>query len=637
MAPRLSRGLVRRAAVEAGWLAAFILAPALIAVLARDSLPSGLRYESSADEVAQKYGLGDPASFVRYGRYLLSRDPWDLASTGCWPPGMGFVNAALFAMFGEGAFLMKTMILSVLLWGGALYGVFRTLSVPRSPFARFLLVNSIWVFSSFRYWLLITASIYSESKALPLFVLGVALFVRGLQTRTYGPYVASGLAFAAAAYVRAVFDSMVTIACAVVAAIALGRMAAVALRERLRGSQPWSLRTWFQFAKHSRFAQERHGLTLAAVVLGTALLVLVPWKLRNLAVFGELSLRPCHYDFAQYWSYDLPPYKISGNSGCVANPDLCAILNMRIADVTPDLGRRLTLFAIVFSPRAYFTNKLKHFPELWVGTPWRQLGSKNKAFLIEGSISLVAGTIGLVWAVQAVLRGGGSAVLFSGFVLGLPAAGPRVHARALRVSLLDADPALLLLLALVDGESEPWGLDREHVRSGSRGPARTLDRLWRAVSREQPVKVSIIVPTYGREALLCQTLDDALALEWPDYEIVVVDQSEGHTEATEAYLARVRTRIVHVRHRPPSVVAALNRGLGLARGDVVLLLDDDVRLPDRRLIAHHVDNYADATIGGVAGRVLDADHPVEGSYDPRAADPVWGFFHSGWTHTSGAR
>jgi glycosyltransferase involved in cell wall biosynthesis len=146
------------------------------------------------------------------------------------------------------------------------------------------------------------------------------------------------------------------------------------------------------------------------------------------------------------------------------------------------------------------------------------------------------------------------------------------------------------------------------------------------------VKVSIIVPTYGRDALLCQTLEDVLALEWPDYEIIVVDQSEGHTEVTKAYLARVHDRLVYVRHRPPSVVAALNRGLALARGEIVLLLDDDVRLPDPRLIAHHVDNYADATIGGVGGHVLDAGHPVEGPYDPRSADPVWGFFHSGWTH-----
>ena len=146
------------------------------------------------------------------------------------------------------------------------------------------------------------------------------------------------------------------------------------------------------------------------------------------------------------------------------------------------------------------------------------------------------------------------------------------------------------------------------------------------------MKVSVIVATYGREALLCQTLRDALALEWDDVEIIVVDQTEGHAPDTEAFLASVRDRIVYLLHRPPSVVAAENWGLAAARGEIVLFLDDDVRLPDPRLIAQHVDNYADAGIGGVAGRVLDADHPVEGRFDPRSQDLVRGFFHTGWTH-----
>ena len=146
------------------------------------------------------------------------------------------------------------------------------------------------------------------------------------------------------------------------------------------------------------------------------------------------------------------------------------------------------------------------------------------------------------------------------------------------------------------------------------------------------MKVSIVVPTYRREALLCRTLEDALALDWPDYEVVVVDQTERHEPATERFLADVAGRLVYRRHAPPGVVAALNVGIGLARGEVVLMLDDDVRLPGRDLIAAHAANYADPTVGGVAGRVLDAERPAIGRFDPRSADPVWGFFHSDWTH-----
>lgn len=394
-----------------------MLVPTLIAIHARDSLPSGLRYESSADDVVRIYGPADPASFVRYGRYLLGVDPWDVSLTGCWPPGMGLLNAALFTAFGESAYPLRSMILSVVLWGLALYAVFRTMAYPRHPLPRFLIVNSIWLFSSFRYWLLITASIYSESKALPLFVIGVAFFVRGLQTRALRHYVACGVALAAAAYVRAVFDATILVVFPLIALIALGRLAAAYLVEELRAGGRASLRGFARFVGQPRHADERQALKLAGVILATALLLILPWKARNLAVLGGFTLRTCD-DYVQYWSYGMPSYLISGDSGCLANPDLCAILNTRIASVTPDLGRRLTLFAIVFSPRAYFANKLKRFPDFWVGTPWSQLGVKNKAFLLEGAISLVAGMISVVWAVRNVLCRRGPAVIFSGFVLG---------------------------------------------------------------------------------------------------------------------------------------------------------------------------------------------------------------------------
>jgi hypothetical protein len=215
-----------------------------------------------------------------------------------------------------------------------------------------------------------------------------------------------------------VFDAMIMIGFALVALLALGRLAATYLVDRLRASRPFSLRDLWRFAAQPSFALEHHALKLAGVILVTALILLVPWKVRNLAVLGDFSLRVCEGDYAKYWSYDMPRYLIAGDSGCLANPDLCAILNTRIASLTADLGRRLTLFAIVFSPRAYFAEKLKHFPEFWVGTPWGQIGSRNNAFLLEGSISLLAGTIGLVWALRNAFRRRGPITLFAGFFLG---------------------------------------------------------------------------------------------------------------------------------------------------------------------------------------------------------------------------
>jgi glycosyltransferase involved in cell wall biosynthesis len=144
--------------------------------------------------------------------------------------------------------------------------------------------------------------------------------------------------------------------------------------------------------------------------------------------------------------------------------------------------------------------------------------------------------------------------------------------------------------------------------------------------------VSVIVPTYRREGRLRRMLADVLKLHWPDLEIIVVDQTEEHEPATEELLDSLRSRIWHVRHAPPGVVGALTRGLAAARGEIVLLLDDDIAISDGDLVLHHVANYDDASVGAVAGRVLDAAKPSEGTYDAGCADPVWGFFRSRWDH-----
>ena len=145
-------------------------------------------------------------------------------------------------------------------------------------------------------------------------------------------------------------------------------------------------------------------------------------------------------------------------------------------------------------------------------------------------------------------------------------------------------------------------------------------------------RLSVVVPTYRREALLLRTLADLLRQAWPDFEVIVVDQTPVHEPATQAYLDTLAPRIVHLRQARPSVVAAANTGTRAATGEVVVFVDDDIRIDDPAFLAAHAAAYDDPAVAGVAGRVLDADDPRPGRFDARAADPVWGFFYSGWTH-----
>jgi len=120
------------------------------------------------------------------------------------------------------------------------------------------------------------------------------------------------------------------------------------------------------------------------------------------------------------------------------------------------------------------------------------------------------------------------------------------------------------------------------------------------------VAVSVIVPTYRREAPLRRCVAGILAQKHPSFELIVVDQSPDHEPETWALLSALPSHARHVRLATPSVTAAANTGVRLARGAVVVFFDDDVEIDDRDVLARHERHYADPTIGAVSGRMA---HP----------------------------
>ena len=92
-----------------------------------------------------------------------------------------------------------------------------------------------------------------------------------------------------------------------------------------------------------------------------------------------------------------------------------------------------------------------------------------------------------------------------------------------------------------------------------------------------PVRVSIIIPTYNRADLLEETIRSVQAQTCDDFEIIVVDDaSTDDTPARMAQLAAQDARIQLLRQpRNQYASAARNRGLQHARGEFVNFLDSD--------------------------------------------------------------
>src|SRR4029079_10494087 len=115
-----------------------------------------------------------------------------------------------------------------------------------------------------------------------------------------------------------------------------------------------------------------------------------------------------------------------------------------------------------------------------------------------------------------------------------------------------------------------------------RGAGRAVGSV-RAVS----LAISVIIPTYRREAPLRRCLADLLAQRHPAFEVLVVDQSPDHEPETWAVLRALPPHAQHVRLPRPSVTAAVNVGVRMAKAPLLLFLDDDIEIREPALLARH--------------------------------------------------
>lgn len=99
--------------------------------------------------------------------------------------------------------------------------------------------------------------------------------------------------------------------------------------------------------------------------------------------------------------------------------------------------------------------------------------------------------------------------------------------------------------------------------------------------------VSIIIPVYNAEKFLADAISSALDQQWPNVEIIVVD--DGSTDSSLPVANRFRSdkvKVISQENRGAS--AARNVGLSRANGDFIQFLDaDDLLSPDK--IYHQVN------------------------------------------------
>ena len=109
-------------------------------------------------------------------------------------------------------------------------------------------------------------------------------------------------------------------------------------------------------------------------------------------------------------------------------------------------------------------------------------------------------------------------------------------------------------------------------------------------------KVSVVICAYNAASTLEDNLSSLSRLDYPNYEVIVVN--DGSTDATPEIAARYPFRMISVPNGGLS--AARNLGLHAASGEIVAYTDADTRV-DQHWLSHLVQSFIESTVAGVGG------------------------------------
>jgi glycosyltransferase involved in cell wall biosynthesis len=174
-------------------------------------------------------------------------------------------------------------------------------------------------------------------------------------------------------------------------------------------------------------------------------------------------------------------------------------------------------------------------------------------------------------------------------------------------------------------------LDRKGIPA-SVEPNRSIYQHVKYKLPAEPPLVSIIIPTRDRVALLRTCVQSILdKTDYPNYEIIILDNESSEAE-TQQYLASLGTNdrvVVHAIDGPFNYSRLNNRGVEIARGSFVALINNDIEVIDDSWLGELVGQSLRRDVGAVGARLRYPDGTIQHGGVILGAGGIAGHAHSG--------
>ena len=148
---------------------------------------------------------------------------------------------------------------------------------------------------------------------------------------------------------------------------------------------------------------------------------------------------------------------------------------------------------------------------------------------------------------------------------------------------------------------EEWGFGLVDAERETKPSYHTVSRRFHhetpfAPDREWP-RISVVVALYNAEKTLDECLKSLAHLDYPDYEVIVVN--DGSTDGSQAIIDRY-PQFRSIAGENGGVSAARNRGLNAATGEIVAYIDSDA-YADPHWLHYLAASFAESDVVGVGG------------------------------------